>query len=67
MLKFKDNVDLNKLGFTEYDVSWFNRENYIQVDKDTNQIRIIDFSLNSLFDYIKQDLVEKIEDETKKI
>ena len=63
MLRVKDGVDLKELGFDEYDITWFNKKSYIQVDKDTRRIRIIDFSLDALFDLITSGLVEKVVEE----
>lgn len=61
MLKFKDDVDLISLGFEELDSIYFNNENYIHVYKDTRRIRLIDFSLDALFDYIIAGYIEKME------
>ena len=71
MLKIKDNVDLKKIGCDisedEYDQIWAYKE--LLFDKDTriiisNQFEFLNGTrLNSLYDLIKADLVEKVDEE----
>lgn len=63
MLKIKDNIDLKELGFKEYDCLWFDKESYMQIDKENNKIIVIDYSLDKLYDLIKADMVEKVVEE----
>lgn len=67
MLKIKDNVDLNKLGFDKDDEDFIFQDDIgLMVNSDTNIINLPYFdykdkTLNKLYDLIKSDLVEKVE------
>ena len=69
MLKIKDNVDLNKLGFDKDDEDFiFQDDTGLMVDSDTSIISLPYFdyknkALNKLYGLIKADLVEKVEEE----
>ena len=67
MLKIKDNVDLKELGFNKDEEDFIYQDDVgLMVDSDTRTIDLpyfdyCDKTLNKLYDLIKADLVEKVD------